>query len=148
MYVTKRQNPDIAFADGLRICHQGYAEIFLHKGRDGVFIRGLADEIRGDSVGRKYLPRIFSQTGAFVIPNQRIGAKFRQGNRVFGAQRMSLGRDDGHILVDNRNKLNIWFVFHIGTEHKVKELLFQSFNQLGCVELMEAEGNVLIAFLA
>lgn len=148
MYVTKRQNPDIAFVDGLRIRHQGYAEIFLHKGRDGVFIRGLADEIRGDYVGREYLPCIFSQTGAFVIPNQGIGAKFRQGNSVFGAQRMSVGSDDSHILADNRNKLNSWFIFHIGTGYKVKELIFRSFNQLRCVELMKAEGNVLIAFLA
>ena len=60
-----------------------------------------------------------------------------------------IGRcDHHHFLMDQGSKLDIRFIFYIGTKGDIVLLLFLSFNDLRSVELMEIKIHMLVLLLA
>ena len=82
----------------VRVCYESNAEIFCHKGGDGILIGGFTDNVWMDGIGFICAVRKPSQTGVPVISNDWIMLQITENRFFIFREGMSYGCDDDHFL--------------------------------------------------
>ena len=106
------------------IRNKGNPKIFCNKRGNGVFIRGFTDDIRMECLVSISPAGKASKTGSTIISDERVMFQIMDGYLLFFRKRVANRGDDAHFLVQDRDELDVWFIFYIRSENDIILFIF------------------------